>query len=158
MASFTFLGSVRDTCAADFRKCFKDAGERYGINPLLLVAIAKQESNFNPQAVNKKNRNGTKDLGIMQVNSSWLRVLKEYGIDEKNLFDPCTNINAAAWIFANAIKDHGSSWRAVGVYNVGSANGERREKNRAQYAKSVYQHYVALKLHLSSQQKSATAN
>jgi soluble lytic murein transglycosylase-like protein len=49
--------------------CFEDAGNKYGINPILLESIARVESNLNPKAINK-NTNGTSDIGLMQINSA----------------------------------------------------------------------------------------
>jgi len=47
-----------------FGDSFDIAGQMYGINPLLLKAIARIESNFNPTAVHW-NVNGSYDYGIM---------------------------------------------------------------------------------------------
>src|ERR1700694_2838883 len=66
--------------------CFVEAGALYDINPTILRAIAKVESNFNPNAVNR-NRNGTYDFGVMQINTSWANTL---GLERWNtLGDPC---------------------------------------------------------------------
>lgn len=37
-----------------------------------MVCIAKKESNLKPQAINTANKNGTKDYGIMQINTVWI--------------------------------------------------------------------------------------
>ncbi|PIV87852.1 MAG: hypothetical protein COW48_09240 [Hydrogenophilales bacterium CG17_big_fil_post_rev_8_21_14_2_50_63_12] len=49
--------------------CWKEAGTRYGVSPQLLYAIARTESGLNPQAIGR-NRNGSRDIGLMQIN--WL--------------------------------------------------------------------------------------
>ena len=97
--------------------CFKEASVRYGVAEALLVAIARVESSLNPNAINKSNRNGSEDIGIMQINSWWLPKLKNYGIEREDLFDRCTNINVGAWIMAGNIKRYGYTWKAVGFYN-----------------------------------------
>jgi len=58
--AFGFLLAVN---AAAF--CFEEAGETYGISPLLLWGIAKTESSLDPQAINR-NTNGSYDYGVMQ--------------------------------------------------------------------------------------------
>jgi len=94
--------------------CFDEAGTDYGINPRILRAIAKVESNYNPRAVNW-NRNGTYDFGIMQINSNWSYTL---GRDWWNtLGDPCSNIKGGAMILSNCMKKYGYSWEAIGCYN-----------------------------------------
>jgi len=111
--------------------CWDEAAERYGINPHLLYAIAKTESGLNPTAYNR-NRNGTYDIGLMQINSSWLPTLRKYGVDEQRLLDPCTSIHVGAWILAQNFRRMGHSWDAVGAYN--SSNPAQRRK----YATKVY--------------------
>ncbi len=104
----------------DINQCFKDAGALYGVHPNLLWAIAKVESGLNPMAINR-NLNGTVDIGIMQINSSWIPVLKAYGLkDERYLWEPCYNIHVGAWVLAQCIKKFGYTWEAVGCYNATS--------------------------------------
>lgn len=99
--------------------CFEQAGARYGIAPVLLEAISTVESGGNPQARNL-NRDGSEDLGHMQINSRWLRMLASYGIDRQRLLDPCLNTHVGAWILAQNIRQHGYGWEAVGAYNARS--------------------------------------
>ncbi len=51
--------------------CWEQAAERYGVSPELLYAIARTESGLDPQAIGL-NRNGSRDIGLMQINSAWL--------------------------------------------------------------------------------------
>jgi hypothetical protein len=97
--------------------CFEEAATSYGLNPQLLKTIAQTESNFNPQAINK-NRNGSTDIGLMQINSFWLPVL---GLDPNRLIsDPCYNTKAGARILQQCIDKHGHTWNAIGCYNAAS--------------------------------------
>jgi soluble lytic murein transglycosylase-like protein len=111
--------------------CWEEAGARYGINPYLLYAIAKTESSLNPRAVNR-NKNGSYDIGLMQINSSWFPMLRKYGVDEKQLLEPCTSIHVGAWIIAQNMQRMGNSWDAVGAYN------STKPDLRLKYAKKVY--------------------
>lgn len=96
--------------------CWEEVGARYGVNPYLLAAIAKQESKFNANAV-RKNSNGTRDVGVMQINSLWLPTLAKYGITEQHLFEPCVNIAVGAWILRQRQLQFGNTWEAVGAYH-----------------------------------------
>jgi len=82
--------------AQDYWACFVSAGQHYGVNPYLLYAIAKVESGLNPRAINR-NKNGTIDRGIMQINSSWDRYLIRHGIDPRYVWEPCYNIHLGLW-------------------------------------------------------------
>jgi soluble lytic murein transglycosylase-like protein len=109
--------------------CFDEAGAQYGINPQILRAIAKVESNYNPRAINR-NTNGTYDFGVMQINSIWAATL---GKERWNaLGDPCTNIKTGSSILAGCMKKYGYTWEAIGCYN--SQTPDKRDK----YAKMVF--------------------
>lgn len=95
--------------------CYEEAGNAYSINPLLLESIAGVESGFNPGAVNR-NTDGSIDMGLMQINSSWIPSL---GLDPGRLFsDPCYNVTAGARILKGCIDKYGYTWEAVGCYNA----------------------------------------
>ena len=85
--------------ASPARACWEQAAERYGVSSELLYAIARTESGLDPQAIGR-NRNGSRDIGLMQINSAWLPRLSTHGIAERDLFDPCTSIHVGAWILA----------------------------------------------------------
>lgn len=116
--------------------CWDDAAARYQVNSALLHAIAHTESGLNPQAISR-NRNGSRDIGLMQINSSWLPILASHGIAERDLFDPCTNIQVGAWILAQNFQRLGSNWNAVGAYNARSPALKRA------YAWKVYRNLQA---------------
>lgn len=125
--------------------CWLKAGERYGIEPELLQAIAIVESNGNTAAINK-NRNGTFDVGLMQINSSHLGALRKFRISQKDLLkDPCQSVMIGAWILAGQIQQFGYTWDAVGAYNAGSANTPERRALRQQYIKRVVPQYARLR-------------
>lgn len=99
--------------------CFDEAGKAFGINPFLLRGIARIESNLNPNAINR-NTNGSVDIGLMQVNSSWVPTM---GFDPDKLrSDPCYNVMAGSRILKLCIDRHGYTWEAVGCYNAVSRN------------------------------------
>lgn len=139
VAAVMFAAGASGAAAQD---CFTKAGDRHGIDPLLLVAIAKVESSMNPRAMNH-NRNGTYDIGLMQINSSHLPRLVKVGVTHKRLIDePCTSIDTGASILAGFIDRHGYTWNAVGAYNAGSA--ANREPARKAYATKVWREYRQL--------------
>ena len=122
--------------------CWLDVADRYSIEPELLYAIAKVESKLDPHAVNH-NRNGSRDVGLMQINSIHMPQLRARGITEQRLLnEPCLAIDVGASILAQFISKHGYNWTAVGAYNAGSLPG--REHLRIRYARKVYRYYQEL--------------
>jgi len=113
------------------RACWHDVASWYGVNVHLLYAIAKTESNLNPNAMNR-NKNGSYDIGMMQINSSWLPTLRKHGISEEQLKDPCISLQVGAWILAQNMARMGTTWEAVGAYNA------RTPALRIKYAHKVY--------------------
>ncbi len=95
--------------------CFKQAGKTYQISPVLIKTIAQVESGLDPLAVNQ-NKNGSYDIGLMQINSSWQ---KHFGGRWQHLSNPCYNVMAGAWILKQCMDRYGYSWDAVACYHTG---------------------------------------
>ncbi|WP_341678714.1 lytic transglycosylase domain-containing protein [Niveibacterium sp. SC-1] len=79
-------GTVGAPTAQHATCTWESAGQKHGVSPYLLYAIAKTESSLNPRATNR-NGNGSEDVGLMQINSVWLPTLARYGITRADLFD-----------------------------------------------------------------------
>lgn len=139
------LGAVA-SATASAADCFSSAAHRHGLDPALLRAIASAESDTRADAINltHRERTGTVDIGLMQVNSGWLPQLASYGITAPDLRQPCTNIDVGAWILAESFARHGNDWRAVGAYNAACTQlkGEACTRQRAGYAWRVYRRLV----------------
>ena len=125
------IGIVIGMCSAHASACWDDAAAQYGVNPYLLYAIAKTESGLKPNALNR-NKDGSYDIGLMQINSRWLPTLRKYGVREEQLWDACTSIQVGAWVLAQNMRRLGNSWEAVGAYNA------KDPAQRLKYALKVY--------------------
>jgi hypothetical protein len=94
-----------------FKKYEQESGV---VNWFLLKAVAVTEnSNLNPYAI-RYNTNGTKDIGLMQINTIWA---KEFGLKESDLLNVDTNVKVATIILTDLINKHGYSWETVGMYH-----------------------------------------
>lgn len=84
---------------ADFDPLFQAAGAQYGVDPMMLKALATQESSLNPGAVNP----ASGAAGLMGFTPA---TAKAYGI---NPLDPQQAIPAAAQMFAENLKRFGGN-------------------------------------------------
>jgi soluble lytic murein transglycosylase-like protein len=124
---------VASLCCVAFARadCLDDAAAYRHISAQLVRAIAQHESGMRANAVNV-NSNGSEDIGLMQINSSWLPKLAQYGIRHEHLFDACVNAYVGTWILASNIKQFGPTWKAVGAYNAVST------QKQLIYANAIY--------------------
>lgn len=122
--------------------CWDSAGQKHAIEPALLQAIAEVESGLSAHAMNH-NSNGTRDIGLMQINSSHLSHLQTRGITEQRLLDePCLSVEVGASVLAGFVSVYGYNWTAVGAYNAG--NAVDRQTARLRYARKVWKRYQTL--------------
>ena len=133
---------------------FRQAGERYQIDPLLLQAIAIKESRLNTRAIgynrNKAGQITSRDYGLMQINERHIPVLRRYGVltaGNDLLTDACLNVQAGAWVLARHLQKCGPTWDCIGSYNAGFAPGNAGLRQR--YARDIR----AIWLYLRRQEK-----
>lgn len=121
--------------------CFEEASARFGhANPNVLRALAQQESSGMCARRHPVNADGSYDIGCMGINSSWLpKLQRQFGMTERDLYDPCTNVHVGAWIHAKNIRQYGDNWRAIGAFNA------RSEHKRIAYAWKIHSQLNALR-------------
>lgn len=100
----------------DLDSIFKEASDKYGISVDLLKAVAKAESNFNPEATSHCGA-----MGIMQLMPSTAESL---GV--KNAYDPYENIMGGAKLLSQLDKLYdGNVKLMLAGYNAGPGNVEK---------------------------------
>lgn len=97
-----------EAAPAAYRGLFEQAGQRYGVAPGLLAAVAQTESGFNPGAVS-----GVGARGLMQLMPGTARGL---GVDPTN---PVQAIDGAARLLSQNLRTFGSASLALAAYNAG---------------------------------------
>jgi Transglycosylase SLT domain len=105
-----------------FLACMAAAASFYHLPPRVLPSIQAVEGG-RPGLVHI-NTNGTADLGVMQVNTTWIQPLVQYTrmgpdvVANRLINDPCFNIAAAAAIMRLYLTEaHGNLFAAVGFYH-----------------------------------------
>lgn len=109
-----------------------------GVDPNLVFAIMKVESNFNPNAVSKTN-----DFGLMQINKSnfgWLNITKP--------LDPKQNVNAGLYIIEDLSKKYDNEHQILMAYNMGSRGASKYWKRgvyESEYSRKVMAEYETIR-------------
>lgn len=127
--------------AAEIARCIRIAARGLGWLEKTLWGLRTQEAGWLGAEI--ANKNGTHDLGPLQINSSWVpRLARLIDKPEQQVrhwlrYDACFNAEAARWIFVSGLESTGDYWKAVGVYHSPTAWRQRS------YAAKVASHMRA---------------
>jgi lysozyme-related protein Hpa2 len=119
--------------------CFAAAAAYQHVDPMVLRAIAWQESHANAQAIHR-NTNGSIDYGMMQINSIHLAALSRYGISVSDLMAPCESVYIAAWYLRRMTVKYGYTWTAVGAYHSETPGARDRHARSIQALVARFTH------------------
>ncbi len=108
-ASLGTTGTGTGLAGLPYADLFRAAGAKHGVAPTLLAAIAKVESNYNPDAVSSAGARGL--MQIMPATAAGLGI---------NPLDPAQAVDGAARIMAGNLRQFGSLPLALAAYNAGA--------------------------------------
>jgi len=100
---------------AEIARAILDSCDIFDIPPALAFALCWEESRFNPNAINKKNRDGSVDRGLFQLNNKSfpnLSILSFYDIN--------TNAHYGVSHLRYCMNSSGNEISALAMYNAGT--------------------------------------
>lgn len=102
--------------------------QEYNVDPLLVFAIIKAESNFKPNVVSKSGAVGLMQLLNSTAEDTARKLKLEYNTKE-NLYNPETNINIGTKYFSTLYEKYQNVTIALTAYNAGSGNVDKWLEN-----------------------------
>lgn len=118
---------------AEYRElCIRHAAAYYRGSPLDVKAVMLTEGGTT--GLQKRNRNGTVDLGLMQINSVHLEPgekLYGFGYTPARIAnDDCLNIHLGTYLLQYQVLSTGDRWQGIGNYHskTPSLNLEYRQR------------------------------
>ena len=125
--------------------------EEYGIDPLLVFSIIREESKFFPYARSKKDAKGL--MQISNITKDW--AFDELKLKDSNIYDPKTNIQIGTWYLSRLVKEFKDEEFAIIAYNCGSGNLKSwMSKNYVVKDKEYKIPYIETKFYLKKVKKS----
>lgn len=116
VASSTSRSSSAQPVSGDFASLINAAAEKYGVNPTLVKALIKAESNFNPKATSYAGA-----MGLMQLMPGTAR-----GLGVNDAYDPAQNIDGGVRFLSGLLKRYnGNESMALAAYNAGPGAVDR---------------------------------
>lgn len=136
-----------------FQKLIRDAASRYNLDPTLIHSVIAIESNFDPNAVSRKNARG-----LMQLMP---RTAELMGV--KDSFDPGQNIDGGSHYLSDLMKKYKNDITlALAAYNAGPGSVDRYGRRvppyleTMKYVQRIAKTYAKLKADAANPANAAT--
>ncbi|MDD4237850.1 MAG: lytic transglycosylase domain-containing protein [Desulfotomaculaceae bacterium] len=122
LAILNFDSIVRFIYPLPYQDTIAFYGKVYNVDPVLITAVIKAESNFDSKAVSERGARGL--MQIMPETGIWAASQTgETDFDPELLFDPETNIKLGTWYLSDLGEEfEGSTVLILASYNAGRGN------------------------------------
>ena len=123
--------------------CINRSAIIYHVPATVILSVLKNENGRNGDAI--KNKNGSIDYGVMQINSIWLPKIAGYGYSRDDLqYNACKNVEVGTWILSQSISKGKNLWSGIGDYHSHTPDHNRNYRNK------IYKNYEKLSFVIGS--------
>lgn len=123
------FGVMRLVYPYPFRDLIEQEAERYGLDPLLVVAVIRTESGFAPAARSRVGARGL--MQLMPTTAEWAAkkaAVRDYSLDR--IEEPAINVRLGCWYLSYLGRQFPGELEAVlAAYNAGQGNVARWRKH-----------------------------
>ena len=130
---FVFSGNVFSATVEDVKQNIINQAKQMGVDPAIVLSIAKAESGFNQSARSSCGHN----IGVFQLSHT---TAKNMGLDPYNLDD---NIKGGITYYKNMYNIFGSMELAVAAYNSGPVAVKRNNNTIPHHSKHFVNRIMA---------------
>lgn len=125
-AGYSFF--LKQAYPRHFNEMVYKYSNQHEVEPELIYAVIKSESNFNTKAESTAGA-----IGLMQImpnTFNWLQSQKKnQQLGVSNLYDPETNIHFGSYLLSKLLKKYGNEITALAAYNAGIGKVDSWLKN-----------------------------
>lgn len=112
-----------------YRPTVEKYAKLYGVDPFLVIAVIRAESNFIPQSESHKGAQGL--MQLMPDTADWIaRTMGDKSFSQEELKDPEKNIQYGTWYLASLQKEFKNTTLTVAAYNGGRGHVNEWINNR----------------------------
>jgi len=103
----------------NFNYAFKKASKKHKVPIDYIKAVILVENTKMDKKAIRKNKNGTKDYGLGQINTIWMtaKETRKLNLTPSRLMNPEVNIDTVAYLLSLHIKKRGLNYNAIGCYH-----------------------------------------
>ncbi len=124
----------------DYEQLVNQYATEYELEPELVFAVIKTESNFNPNATSQKNAHGLMQITADTLAWAILRENKNASYTAKDLYDPEVNIKYGCLILSLLFEEFQETETVLAAYNAGRGNVLKWLKDSRYSTKGVITH------------------
>lgn len=120
IASLLFASQYAKTRPVQYSEYIHKYGEEYHVDPLLIIAVIKVESNFNPDALSPMDARGL--MQVLPKTGAWIANEFDETFSQEMLYDPETNIRYGTFYLRYLMDHFNNEDVAIAAYNGGMGN------------------------------------